>query len=58
MQIVEERVAKDPSTSYWLKEQIASSSDRDPVDALRDAEILVNILRQRVDGMPIIIDAE
>jgi hypothetical protein len=39
----------DPSTSYWLRAQIVATAQRDPVDALRDAERLVEVLRLRCD---------
>lgn len=35
----------DPSTTYWLRDALKSALARDPVDALRDAEQLVNLLR-------------
>lgn len=37
----------DPSTSYWLRDALRSSIRRDPVDALKDAEQLVHLLRDR-----------
>ena len=36
------------STSTWLKEAINSAYQRDCVDALRDAEVLVCMLAARV----------
>jgi len=45
----EQALADDPSTSYWLKEQIGKTKQRDPVDALRDAETLVRILKARIN---------
>lgn len=36
------------SMSYWLKDAIATASDRDVCDALNDAEFLVGYLRQRM----------
>jgi hypothetical protein len=44
----ETRLLDDYATSYWLKAQLLASRARDPVDALRDAEILVAVLRQRL----------
>ncbi len=35
------------SDSYWLRGALATASRRDPIDALRDAERLVEILRSR-----------
>ena len=39
----------DPSVSYWLRDAIRSALERDCVDALRDAEELVEILKERCD---------
>lgn len=35
--------------SYWLKNAIKTALQRDPVDAVNDAEILVQVLRRRCD---------
>ena len=42
-----EIVLTDPCTSHWLREALRSSLRRDPIDAVSDAEILVEILRNR-----------
>lgn len=42
-------VLADPSTTYWLRDALKSALPRDPVDALRDAEALVDLLRDRLD---------
>jgi hypothetical protein len=34
-----------PFTSYWLKEALKKCLDRDPVDSVRDAEILFHLLK-------------
>jgi hypothetical protein len=39
----------DPSTTYWLRDALKSALPRDPVDALRDAEALVDLLKDRLD---------
>jgi hypothetical protein len=39
----------DPSVSYWMKSSLQSALQRDPVDALRDAETLCEVLRQRLE---------
>ncbi|WP_290573509.1 hypothetical protein [Idiomarina sp.] len=44
----EKALINDPSTSYWLKEQFEKTAERDPVDALNDAESLVSALRARL----------
>jgi hypothetical protein len=38
----------NPSTTYWLRDAIKSALARDPVDALRDAETLASLLRERL----------
>lgn len=38
------QIAADPSASYFLKDAVKVCLDRDPLDALRDAEALVAIL--------------
>ena len=43
-------ILKDPSTSYWLKHAIKSALKRDPVDALRDAETLVELLKAKLEN--------
>ena len=40
-----ESVLSNPSSSGWLKTALLSALDRDPVDALKDAEILRDILK-------------
>jgi hypothetical protein len=42
----------DPSTTYWLRDALKSSLARDPVDALRDAEALTDLLRDRLADLP------
>jgi hypothetical protein len=41
-------VLADPSTSYWLRDALKSAFQRDPVDALADAELLTALLSQRL----------
>ena len=48
MQDIED-VLQDPAVTYWLKRALESSLQRDPVDALRDAEFLVALLAARCD---------
>jgi len=42
------QVLADPSTSYWLRDALKTALSRDPVDALRDAEMLVGLLRDHL----------
>ena len=41
-------VLANPATSYWLRDTIKSALQRDPVDALADAERLTALLSQRL----------
>ena len=38
-----------PTTTYWLARAIEILSERDPVDALSDAEYLFKLMRIRCD---------
>lgn len=42
-----ERVLADPAASFWLKGALRSALERDPVDAINDAEVLAKLLDQR-----------
>ena len=44
-----EQILTDPSASNWLKSAIQSALKRDPIDALLDAEMLREVLRQHLD---------
>ena len=39
------------ATSFWLKRTLASALERDPVDALADAEALARALREHCDSV-------
>ncbi|WP_240919599.1 hypothetical protein [Metapseudomonas otitidis] len=43
-----EEILTSPGTSYWLRDAINTSMKRDPVDALSDAEVLLDVLRRRL----------
>ena len=43
-----EQVLEDPAASFWLKSTIRAALERDPVDALNDALVLVAILDARL----------
>ena len=43
----EKELMDDFSVSDWLKSQIIVTKSRDPLDALRDAALLVQVLEQR-----------
>jgi hypothetical protein len=42
-------VLEDPATRYWVREQWYILEEKDPVDALADAELLVEMLKTRVN---------
>lgn len=44
----QQKIFNDPVASYWLKNAVMQTAERDPVDALRDAEQLVIFLRVRL----------
>ena len=50
----DKKILRAFSTSRWLKNAIETATDRDIVDALRDAEALVEVLREhaRIAGIP------
>lgn len=39
-----------PFASYWLKDQVAKSTERDCLDALKDVQTLVEVLTERVNN--------
>lgn len=43
------KIMKDPSASFWLKDALRSTMTRDSVDAFRDAQVLSNILKEKVE---------
>ena len=46
-----EELLSDASTSVALLQMILLSLDRDPLDALADAEVLVDLLHHRFDAL-------
>lgn len=44
-------ISSDHAISYWLRESLLSAIDRDAVDAVKDAEILLEILQLRVSTL-------
>lgn len=43
-----EEILTDFAASYWLKLALVSALERDPVDAVADAEALANALREHL----------
>ena len=48
-QTLYQSVLDDPSVSYNLKRRLAEDLQRDPVDALGDAELLQHVLQKRLE---------
>lgn len=44
-------ILKDPAASYWLKDALKSAVERDPVDAVNDAAVLLKVLRHKLDNV-------
>ncbi|MDC9563416.1 MULTISPECIES: hypothetical protein [unclassified Pseudoalteromonas] len=53
VKFIEEQIINDPAASYWLKQQIKESSNRDILDVLNDVDILRSILSLRHDAIKI-----
>jgi hypothetical protein len=57
-----EDILSDPCASFWIKSALRCALDRDPVDALNDAELLVRVLQENIasrlptDGTLLIIN--
>jgi hypothetical protein len=47
MKLSEQELLANPAISFWLKDQIRHINQRDVLDALRDAELWVELLQQR-----------
>ncbi len=41
------QIRTDPSVSYWLKAALEALDERDPVDALNDAQVLAKVQQTR-----------
>lgn len=47
---MENLILSDPAASYWLKEQIEKTKERDCVDVLNDIEVLRNVILERINN--------
>ena len=45
------KIMNDYAATFWLKRTLASALERDPVDALADAEALARALREHCDNV-------
>lgn len=43
------KILEGPGTSTWMKLALTTALNRDPVDAVNDAELLVLVLRHRAE---------
>jgi hypothetical protein len=43
------QILSGPATSQWLKNALTTALDRDPVDAVNDAELLAMVLGHRAE---------
>jgi hypothetical protein len=41
------QILADQSVSYWLKDALRTAYERDPIEALRDAQSLLKLLGDR-----------
>lgn len=46
-----QQLFENPCASFWLKQALATALQRDPVDAVNDAEALAEVLRARADAV-------
>lgn len=53
VKFIEEQIINDPAASFWLKEQIKDSSNRDILDVLNDVDILRSILTLRHEAIKV-----
>lgn len=44
-------IVLDPTTSHWLRQALGDAVKRDPVDALNDAEVLLELLELRCNAV-------
>lgn len=51
VKFIEETIINDPAASFWLKEQIKESANRDILDVLNDVDILRSILTIRHEAI-------
>ena len=52
------KILEGPGTSTWMKLALTTALNRDPVDAVNDAELLVLVLRHRAEQISAAAKAE
>lgn len=43
------KILQEPGTSSWMKVALSTALNRDPVDAVNDAELLAIVLKHRAE---------
>ncbi len=51
MTLLHDKILNDPAVSDWLKTALRAALARDPVDAVNDAEILLQVLNEKLDAL-------
>ncbi len=51
MTLLHDEILVDPSASDWLKNALRAALERDPVDAVNDAEMLLKALNEKLDAL-------
>ena len=52
------QILNGPGTSGWMKVALSTALNRDPVDAVNDAELLALVLRHRAEQISAAAQAE
>lgn len=52
------QILAGPGTSNWMKVALSTALNRDPVDAVNDAELLALVLRHRAEQISVAAMAE
>ena len=51
-------IRNNPATSFWLQNALEEALERDIVDAVNDAELLLSLLREHLDKIMLIEKAK
>ena len=54
IEVADARIATalaDPAVRHWVKDALMAALERDPVDAVKDATFVAQLLGDRVDAM-------
>ncbi|MEE4247995.1 MAG: hypothetical protein V2I33_21595 [Kangiellaceae bacterium] len=47
----ERPLIENPEISFWVKRQVLETRERDPLDALNDARLLLDVLQERYQSL-------